>query len=262
MGSAYVGQNIAKMTVLSLPVDSGKSSFVETISTGWTVEPDSFPAGIKETLFKEGKISGISFIEIFSAISMYKPYVDIKKTGIPVLDQEFKSTSKINAHNIGYIKVSRMYLRDALSVMKSYPFFCLKSFYYHFSEKYFSPANNMWHFNETYPNYNKMRSFDKIYRLLFYGQARYSGKAFFLLIGIPFLFSYGVYLTLKSLFEKHGDFALASFLVFMMLTIVTVTFISVFSWENPRFRFLIDPFYLIMFGFFLNNILKKRNVKL
>jgi hypothetical protein len=239
MGSVYVGQNIAKMTVLRLPKDT------------------------KEALFKNGKTSALSFIDIFSPISAYRPYVHVKQpTGIPVLDQEYKSSGAVNAHNIGYIEISRIYLRDALYAMKNYPVLCLKLFWRDCEIKYFLPATNTWPFNESYNNYEKMRSFDRIYSLLFYGQQYYFGKPYFLLAGIPFLFGYGVYLTLKSLFEKHDDFTLAPFLLFTMLMIITVTFISVFSWENPRFRFLIDPFYLIIFGFFLNNMLKKRNIKL
>lgn len=145
LGSEYIGHNIARMTTFELP------------------------ESLRKKLIKENSISPVCSMQIFSSVSAYEPYIKFKKTGIPLLDREYKTTGFVNAHNLAYLDISNRYLHDAFYVARHYPSICLRSLMRYY-KKYFLPPSNTWPFNEENLNYMKIGGLDRIFNLLFFGQ--------------------------------------------------------------------------------------------
>jgi len=74
--------------------------------------------------------------------------------------------------------------------------------------------------------------------------------------GLPALLLYGFFLVIRSFFGKHKNISLGVVIVFMMVTIIYRAFISLFSFgEQNRHRFLVDSFYLVLLGMFIEDAL-------
>lgn len=225
-------------------------------------------------LARQGKISNISLIKPFSSLEDYKALLpEIEKTNIHVLDQELKSSGIDNYNNIAYIYISRQYLKDAFSILISHPEVFLKGLLRSF-KLYFIPSGQYAAFrgNKKYIEY-----MDRFYNVIFYGQllykidssiekgdVRYYTQRFFnmgLFIVLILLISifYGLYSIIKAFSEKTPDLPFALTVLFLWINIMYITLVGNFFelGENNRFRFMIDPFLLVIFGLFLKNIWKK-----
>ena len=225
----------------------------------------------REKLIKDGKISKISSITAFSPLAKYKKYLPkIQKTNIAVLDQELKSHYAPNYNNIAYIYISKQYLKDAVNVVRFQPKTYLRSisracFYY------FLPTNAyfIFSFNRQY-----IKHWDRFYNIVFYGALLHFDQppkelredhikqetlmmGLFLIIGLPFLLFYGIFLILRGLIQKRFNLPFTITLLFLVINIIYTTVLGILFelGENNRFRFVIEPFFLIILGLFINNTL-------
>jgi hypothetical protein len=230
--STWLGMNLSKMTTFKLPID-------EHIS-----------------LAKEGKLSKFSLIAPFSDMNRYLPYLsESRKSGIPVLDQQRKSTGAVNLNNIGYIEVSRRYLEDAIYVLKNHPeayISGVKEAYTHF----LTPSTDNI-FLES--NRKHIQGIDRFYNLIFCGQVFTNTKVgLFIAIGLPILFLYLSILILISL-KRPVDLAFVLTLLFIWTNIAYVSVVGnmVEVGENNRFRFIIDPLFLVILGLFMESVIMR-----
>ena len=237
--TSWFGMNFARMTIYSLPMSD------------------------RTSLVNQGKISKLSLLLPFTSLKDYQTNANWpkaqKKTNIPVLDQGVKSTGATNLNNIAYIDISKQYLNDAIYVLKSHPKAYLVGFLWSFSV-YFLPSSD-------YPflegNRKHIQLFERFYNMVFCGQMDQERKnvlsmGLFLIIGYSIVIFYGLRLTLNALSTKRKNLPFALTVLFLWINMVYGTLVgnSLEIGENNRFRFMIDPFFLMILGLFLQNRFK------
>ena len=223
-----------------------------------------------------GLISPVSLFDAGSPISDYKPFITVPpKTGIPALDEETTSTGIPNFNNIAYFQVQKYYIHDGLALLRHYPQAYLRSLEAAWFT-YFLPAGDFPFFDLNRP---KIRPIDRFFNVVFFGQWKeapdrkalraisagghklslilYTGT--FLMAGLPLLWAWGIYYLISGVRRKSLDFAIAILLGFLLFNITYLSGIANFlsSFENNRYRFQVDGFYLILFGIALEQIRRK-----
>jgi len=224
-------------------------------------------------LVRRGVISPISLIWLGAPVSMYRPYIKIPaKTGIPVLDQEASETGVPNFNNPAFFEIARQSTKDSLAIMRHYPVAYFRAVQIAWFT-YFLPPGDFTFFDLNRP---KIHTLDRIFNIVAFGQFReapdrldlrklkeqgttlgfvlYTGV--FLLIGLPL-----VYLaSLQYLFAgvRNGTLAppVSILIGFLLFNITYITAISNFlsSFENNRYRFPLDAFFVILLGISLERI--------
>jgi len=221
----------------------------------------SLPPSIRDDLIAQKKISGLCRVKPFySNFLEYVPYgIQIKPTGVPILDQRLKSNGwSPNAHNLIYLEVGKIDIKDASYVLKHHPVIVLENCGLILIKNYFLTSD------QCCPFYKGKRStqwkeWRDLYKKVFLGEL-INGKSLFLILGLPILFLYGFFLAFRSFLNKNRDVSESVVIVFMMVTIIYLIIITTFSWgEQNRYRSLVDPFYLVLFGMFIKNTVKFSN---
>lgn len=218
----------------------------------------------RRTLQKSGELSKLATILPFRNPVVYlKLFPNTPLTGIPVLDEP--EPNQVNHHHLVYIEASNYYLRDALKVIRLHPYTYLQSIW-QATYIYFHSTSD---FDFLYGNRKKIETFDQWWNRFFYGQwntgekmevrmttTKSTQNASWLVI-TAFLVSLisGVYYLYKNK-SKLGE-AQNVLILFMLYNILFVTVVGNLMeiGENNRFRFVIDPFILILLIFFLRNII-------
>lgn len=246
--SSWLGMNLSRMTTDTLA-----------------------PSG-KIWLLNKGVISRISTFSPGSMLEKYKPFIDEpRKTGIPALDNEIKSTGGQNLNNIAYIDISRQYMKDSLNVIVNYPQIYLGGLKRSYSLYLFRPSSEYFVFNQK-RNRTQIRAFEDLYYIILLGKVPESkineltsnrylrfilGNGFFLLLWIPTFAIYGLYLLYKCVLRRFGDPAFKLTIIFMIVNIIYLTLVgNLFEHgENNRFRFVIEPFMIIITVLLINDLL-------
>lgn len=229
-------------------------------------------------LIAEGVLSPLAEVKAFRPLADYAEFLPpADETGVAALDRELKSEGTPNFNNIRYVEISRQNRRDAWALFKRYPLrrgsavlhaFCL----------YFVPASDYAH---LHANRRRIVPWERVYDVVC-GQAeslpteqaehahiprhgwdrlRFVGIS--LVIALPVLFVYGCRRVRRAWPHRHGHLAATVTVAFCCLNIAFVTLVgNVFELgENMRFRFLIDPLYLVLLGLLLNDWLDRRRRK-
>jgi len=220
-----------------------------------------------------GLISPVSLIDAGAPLSEYKPFITMPaKTGIPVLDEETTSTGVPNFNNIAYFQVQKYYVHDGLALLRHYPRVYLRSLEAAWFT-YFLPTGDFPFFDQNRP---KIWPIDRFFNVVFFGQWReasdrkavravaasghklslvlYSGT--FLMTGLPLLWAWGIYYLISGLRRTSLELATAMLLGFLLFNITYLAGIANFlsSFENNRYRFPVDGFYLILLGIAIEHI--------
>lgn len=252
--STWLGTSLSRMTTFRLSEDERK------------------------LLVYQGRISKLSLVPSCYPFRSPQDYPTnlpkIQQTDIAALDQEVKSTGGINTNNLSYIHISKQYLNDAIYVLMSYPMAYLRGLLraYFF---YFLPASDC---HTLQDNSKHIRYMERFYDIAFYGrflhhsrpelegfyrERNYSALFFnmglFMVIGLPFLVFVGFRMTKKALSKGSIDLPFALTTLFLWTNVLYVTLIgnSLEYGENNRFRFTIEPFFIIILGLFLSHAIKK-----
>lgn len=249
--SSWLGMSLAYNTTEKLPVDTVKS------------------------LVKKNILSNLSQIEPFSPVSLYLPYLPpVHETGIPALDNQFKSTGAINYNHIAYLEASKVYLKDSCTVIRYFPITYLVSVVGAF-RVFMIPSNE---YHKLRVNRDHIELLESIYNPLFYGQLpsvrgqplgvfpkESLGKAiwhrieqvgFFIVLMYFVAILYGLKLIYKMARQRPLDLPFVLTVSFVWLNIVYVSLVVNFianTGENNRFRFMIDPLIVIIVGLFLQD---------
>ncbi len=146
-GSTWMGMSLSKMTTFRLPEEE------------------------RESLVRNGTLSGLARVKPFSQIHAYKPLVPAPEpTGIAVLDQEKKAGAhpnmNTNFNNLIFVGISRQYLKDSRTSLRMRPSKFLNSVATALGV-YFRPASDYVFFEG---NRAHIRAYDYAFSRVIHGQ--------------------------------------------------------------------------------------------
>lgn len=212
---------------------------------------------IANMLRQQNLISGLYTIDQYQPLSDYAPYGIIpKQTGIPILDYPLKSGHWINAHHLAYLEIGEIDYRDALYVFRQYWPRILAIRIPITFKRYVYPADACapYYFYNRQPNWQSLKSYYKQFVL---GKLNDS-RALLLIIGFPVLIAYACYLSGRGGMKRlKGRSATPQEVIagYMLLTIAVLFVSSIFvSNDISRYRFMIDPFYIMLLGLLLSHM--------
>jgi hypothetical protein len=220
-----------------------------------------------DQLVQQGVVSPLAKIPPFSDLAAYAALVPPSRaTGIPVLDQPSTSTGHPNFNHLGYLEIHRRYVKDAAAVLRHYPKAyvrsCLIAWF-----AYFLPAGDVHYFDAARAHIYR---FDRFFSAVVFGKilttdsrkdlramlaagrgawlVLYTGVTLMLLL--PTLFAWGVVVLARSSLRARLSAAQIRTMGFLLFTIAWVTALSnlVSSFENNRYRFPVDGYYLVLLG--------------
>jgi len=230
-----------------------------------------------ESLIQRGLISRVSRIDTGSPIALYRPYLTMPApTGVPVLDQELTSTGATNFNNPVFFSIADHYQKDAFSILKNYPVAYLRSLEAAWFT-YFLPPSDFLFFDLNRP---RIRALDRFANIAFFGQFKevadrkqlrkfaaqgmtiglvlYTGT--YLLVGIPLLLAWSAWYLVHGLRRSALDRSTALLLGFIVFNIGYISAIANFlsSFENNRYRFPCDAFFVVLLGILLERLMARR----
>jgi hypothetical protein len=220
-----------------------------------------------------GVISPVSLLDLGSPIELYRPYIKTPPhTGIPILDNCVTSNGATNFNCLAFVQVARAYTRDGLALLRNYPIVYLRSLRIAWFT-YFLPAGDFPFFDLNRP---RIRAIDRFWNIAFFGQfedasdrkqlrqlagqgARASlvlHTGIYLLIGLPALWIWGVVYLVRGIRRKSLDRPSAILIGFLLFNIAYLTSVAnlLSSFENNRYRFPLDAFYVVLLGLALQQL--------
>jgi hypothetical protein len=225
------------------------------------------PEKERKQLVKSGELSKFALIPPFRNPLVYlKLLPDTQATGIPVLDEIYTSLGTRNFHHLVYAEASHYYLMDALRVIYLMPEYYLRSIGQAFYIYFHSPSD----FDPILENRSRIQNLDLWWNRIFYGQWLSNETSIDRNTGmsaehvgwwIVAVFVSAVVGCTIFLWRTHDQISKAEnmLVLYMLYNILFVTLIgnTMDIGENNRFRYVIDPFLLILFVFFLRNVIIK-----
>ena len=236
----------------------------------------------RRSFVSQGKLSPAAEAEqhtypsiLGTPLSSFRPYITMPaKTSIPVLDQELKPSGAVNYNNVGYLEAQKLYKKDIQFIMAHYPIAYVRSIVIAWFT-YFMPPDDFLFFTD---NLTHIRGIQRFFHVVFFGQFKQaSGKALrqqyaagekfslvlytgmFLLFGLPALFIFGCWYLYRGIRSRTLDRPKALLLSFMLFNIVycsaSANFLS--SFENNRYRFPVDGFFVVIAALALDQVWKK-----
>ncbi len=217
----------------------------------------------REKLVKAGRLSEFALLPPFRHPDVYLELLpDTRHSGILLLDETETSLGTRNFHHLVYAQASDYYLNDAIYIITHYPFLYLRSI-----EQaiyiYFHSASD---FEPLFENREHVRSLDVAWNRLFYGQWQSDESSIDRNVGMSveyvgwWIVAAFVAVTvagLRYVWNRRPDFDDPHVLVvsFMLFNVLFVSLIGNLMdiGENNRFRFVIDPFVVILLVFLLQN---------
>ncbi len=226
----------------------------------------------RRALIADGTFSPMADIRPFSKFSAYYPYLNLRKTGIPILDQFYKSSGSINYNNLAMVEVFRKYLRDAKWTLAHRPFSWARS-----------QKDAWWIYFQTVSLYqflaaNRARIpfMEGLYNSCVYFQFSFSPQfrkgvesyfSFYTLSGSrPLGFTPILLFAVATLWipyralmlhRRDGDDVERGTLLFIWFNVIYVAVMGnlLETGDNNRFRFMTEPISWVIFALFLSKTL-------
>ena len=215
---------------------------------------------VRDELVAQGKLSPYPVMEAFRPIENYQGLLPVPDPrGIPVLDEQLKSTEAVNFNHPFYIGLSNRMADEAVNFIKAQPGLYLASvkqgfwIYFHSSSDYLLFKERPTLTLETWWDrifYGQLKTYEGDFKNRWKDDPAYVGW----LLVIVYLAA--IFQGLKIVFTRDsypGD--VTGVAAFMTFTILYFTVMANFLdlGENNRFRFAIDPLILVLSGMFLQN---------
>jgi hypothetical protein len=224
-------------------------------------------------LMGRGVISPVSTLDLGSPIELYRPYIWIPApSGVPVLDECVTSTGATNFNCLAFFQVQHAYTRDGVALLRTYPIVYLRSLEAAWFS-YFLPPGDFPFFDLNRP---RIRALDRFWNVVFFGQFEDAGDrkelrrlaahgaavslvlhtGIFLMIGLPALWIWAVIYLLRGIRRKTLDRPSAILIGFLLFNIGYLTAVAnlLSSFENNRYRFPFDAFYVVLLGVALEQL--------
>jgi len=247
--------------------------------TGYFLSPEE-----RAALGADGKLSPVTAVPAFSELGRYPPAFaeDTRFAGVDALTQPNKSTGPNNYNHLAYVAISRVYMKDALAVVRYRPRAYLRGLlrswfmYFRSSSDYASGVR----FLDEAGNQSRISYVERFYDYFFYGKvplgpplprvfALFNLKCppyayLYLVIWLPLLVYYGFRLVLKRDAAAAAGLSREQRLtaLYVCFNVIYVALAgTMFNWaESNRMRFLSDPLYVALLGVFVQHFLV-RNVR-
>jgi hypothetical protein len=236
-------------------------------------------AGVPETdrvrLAREHRISPFALRRPFEDITEYADLLPPSdSTGIPALDMEMRSTGNTNFNHIAYVGISNKFLSDALTLMQLYPGIYFRGVA-HAVLIFFRPSSDYAMLNQNRPSVERV---EKVVNMILLGQIHYE-HAFLetneerldlakqiqrtgILIVIAYIsvMVYSMVAVWKCVRSRSVPDPLCIVSTFILCTILYVAFVGnlIEIGENNRFRYMMDPLFIILLGSSLTRICRHR----
>jgi len=207
--------------------------------------------------------SRIEAFEPFSKVSVYKPFLpeNYEKPFVGLNDrdllQETKNDSFINENHIAYIEISKKYMEASKAYLKAHPFTYLQNVIQS-SIIFFAPATR-------YPlaedQAAKIKYYDIMYsfNLSHFAKGKQQRRIALTLSAIPkFLIYISVFYLLVSTAIKSRKMNLPNITIIITIAFVFLVSSLLEHYENMRFRYEIEPLFLLLAGQVLTIIREKR----
>jgi hypothetical protein len=219
-------------------------------------------------------------LDLGTPIKFYRPYIQMPApTGIPVLDDCVTSTGATNFNCLAFFQVQHAYTRDGLTLLRNYPTVYLRSLQAAWFT-YFLPSGDFPFFDLNRP---RIRVIDRFWNVAFFGQfedasdrkqlrrlADHGARAslvlhtgVFLMIGLPGLWIWGVVYLVRGVGRRTLDRPSAILIGFLLFNIAYLTAVAnlLSSFENNRYRFPFDAFYVVLLGVALQSIKRAQLIR-
>jgi len=208
----------------------------------------------KEELIRQGSLSELSLIRSYSTIPAYRQFLGrVPQTDIPALDQQNKTTGFTNYNYLGYLNISRLYLQEALSILRNHPRYYFEGLRASLLIYLRSSAD----FQLSRYNYGKIEFFSAQFDRFVYWKLpdRLGGVCLLVVVLGPLLLLFSI-LDLRKL-------PISPAVIFIWFTVIYITFVAnAFELsENNRYRYEIDSLLLILLGLFVQNMLNRMRLK-
>ena len=225
----------------------------------------------RKALIESGKISELSRVNRWSSLSAYPPeYQEVSGfEGVPVLRQTHKSTGAVNYNHLAFIPICDQYGKDALYVLTHHPRYFLiattLSWFRYFKSSTALPVSpdNREALGLLVPLYDHVAYGKLPFDLAPYSrfiQLAGTPPYLFLLLGLPLVFAYGLYVVFKG---ASGPIALtrAQRLVILFLCF-NILFVAVLGCtfdvlETSRYRFMTDALSVALLGVLIQHALAR-----
>lgn len=201
------------------------------------------PASERQRLVERGQLSRVSLAPPFVDPVTYRKLVrPPEPTGVALLDELKTSTGYWNMNNSVYVRASREYLSDSITLIRLRPgayaraILADEPFYVH-------PASE-----GAYFEHSKIHRYETLFDQIILLQLPTGGPAWTILVALAVALVYGLRLTYRLVRRRLPATASAVTLAYIWLTVayvsVAVTFTQV--GEKNRIRFLLDPFLVLL----------------
>ena len=178
----------------------------------------------------------------------FRPFTDLKRygrlripappTGVPLLDLSHAPSGRRNAHALEYVRIALKYDKpDALYLLRHRPHAYFHAVFTALEGYFETPASN--------DRITSTRNFDRLQSL--YRGSGTQWETVALLVLLPLAAAYGAYRMAQGLVSGTDPRTTAAF-AYMFITIAYVTLVTtlVSYGDFSRYRYDIDPLYLIL----------------
>jgi hypothetical protein len=219
-----------------------------------------------------GELSPFARIPAFSPLPAYKGMFEpVPKTGVPVLDEETAGQHP-NYNNLNYLPLHKRYMADSIAVVLHSPKIYLRALEFSVYT-FFLPASDYFWFDDQR---KLIRGIEYPYSAVFFGQFGHAGSrkelreieavdgpasmviytGLFLMIGLPLLCLWVIVELIRKRFTGPESVTLG----FMLFSIAWVTAVTILlsAFENNRYRFVLDGYFLLFFALVLSSAIHKR----
>jgi hypothetical protein len=219
------------------------------------------PPRLRDRLISEKKLTPASSYSIVSPLAAFRPYIPPPRTtGIPALDEETKRSGWVNFNHRSYLDIGEVYGRDANYALLHYPRYYLDAVGENFA-RYVTPSDQSDPFNtRRNKNGRLLDPLSRGYDLIFAGQFRNHGTAWWHVLGMPLLLGFALFFVGRGTVQRRL-FATAAppperadelTVLYMLYCILSVSLVTIlFSYgDHNRYRFKVSPFYCVLIALF------------
>lgn len=209
----------------------------------------------------------IGLIPPFSPIEYYSRFIDLNDTlkfrGLNDKDllSSRKNDSIINEKHISYIEVSDKYLENAIHYIKAHPTTYLKNVFQS-ALSFFAPATRT---TVTAKQTEKIKYYDLFYsfNISHLAKGKYQRRLTLAISAIPKLLFYIItmFWLIKN-WLKRKKISLINLFIICVISYVFVISSLIEHYENMRFRFEVEPLFLILLGQVVYSFTKNNKLKM
>ncbi len=221
---------------------------------------DGMRPGERQVLEDGGQISHFRGSVMFSGpLSFLDPSMRIPHppTGVPILDVESPPGGQVNAHSLEKLLIAEtIYKKDAKYLLAHAPLAYVRSFLDALTHAYFESPMDYDPSLRSANRDNLQPIVDKTNKLFLPAP---DGTERLLVVLLPLLFLYGVYRVTGARGSLESERSIAGAISFMLVLMVYVTFAmtAVAVGDFQRYRYNLDPFYVILFALLVTDVVER-----